>query len=259
MAYRKGGPLMPFTPGFIPFSVVFHLALAAVRVYGRVVYRIRFRGRGNLRGIRRAVLVSNHTLLFDPGIIAHALRPRRTYFTMLEETALVPFLGTFVRLLGAVPIPESVGGLRTLDTAARSALGLLGYIHFFPEGECYEGNQDLMPFHAGAFLLAARLRVPVVPLTTVLHERRWRGSTTVRILGRTVRLPPRVTIVIGEPSHAPAARPAGSRRLRLADMAEAWAEQVRRTMQDVIDREGGSRSLFRGQMPRLGKHRETAA
>ncbi len=256
--YRKGWPVMPFAPGFIPFIVVFQIALAAVRLFGWTVYRIRFRGRQNLRGIRRAVLVSNHTLLVDPGIIAHALRPRRTCFTMLEETALVPFLGTFVRLLGAVPIPESVGGLRTLDTAARSALNRLGYIHFFPEGECYVGNQQVMPFHAGAFLLAARLRVPVVPLTTVLHERRWRGRTTLRILGRQIRLPPRVTIVIGGPSFPPAVGPA-ARKMRLADTAAAWAEEVRRSMQAVIDREGGSRSLFRGQMPRLGKHRESAA
>jgi 1-acyl-sn-glycerol-3-phosphate acyltransferase len=175
---------------------------------------------------------------------------------MLEETALIPFLGTFVRLLGGVPIPERVGALRTLDTAARSALALLGFIHFFPEGECYDGNQDIRPFQWGAFLLAARLGVPVVPVTTVLHERRWRGHPTITILGHSFRLPPRVTIVIGAPRSAPSSgRLAGS----LKAAAAAWAEEVRADMQAVIDREGGSRVLYRGMMPRLVKHPPSAA
>ncbi len=261
MAYTKGSAVMPFGPGFIPFIALFHLALAAVRILDRVVFRIRIRGRRNLEGLRRAVLVSNHTLLFDPGIIAHAIRPRRTYFTMLEETALVPFLGTFVRLLGAIPIPERIGALRTLDTAARSALSRMGFIHFFPEGECYDGNQDIMPFHWGAFLLAARLGVPVVPVTTVLHERRWRGRTTIRVLGRTLRLPPRVTIDIGAPRASPVTEELWARRPgSLRSIAEDWGNEVRAGMQAVIDREGGSRALFRGQMPRLVKRpRPTAA
>jgi 1-acyl-sn-glycerol-3-phosphate acyltransferase len=247
---------MGYTPRFLPFMVVFHGVLAAVKVWDWCVYRIRIRGRENLRGLAGAVLVSNHTLLFDPGIVAHAIRPRRTYFTMLEETALIPFLGTFVRLLGGVPIPERVGALRTLHTAARSALALLGFIHFFPEGECYDGNQDIRPFHWGAFLLAARLGVPVVPVTTVLHERRWRGKPTISLLGHSFRLPPRVTIVIEAPRGAPwMGRPAGSRKAAAA----AWADEVRGAMQAVIDREGGSRVLYRGLMPRLVKHPPSAA
>ena len=257
MAYTKGAHLIPFTPRFVPFIVVFRIVLTLVMLFDWSIYRIRIRGRQNLRRVRRSVLVSNHTLLLDPGIIAHALAPCRTYFTMLEETALVPFLGTFVRLLGGVPIPERAGALRTLDSAARFALSSTGFIHFFPEGECYVGNQQIMPFHWGAFLLAARLGVPVVPVTTVLHERRWRGKTFLRFLGHTVRLPPRVTIVVGEPCAAPARGgfPAGS----LKNTAAAWARAVHDAMQAVIDQEGGSRSLFRGMMPRMVKHPGTAA
>ena len=120
-----------------------------MRLVDLLVYRVRIKGKENLPRNGGAVLVSNHTLLLDPGILAHAIRPRRTYFTMLEETALIPFLGTFVRLLGGVPIPERPGALRTLDAAARTALREIGFIHFFPEGECYRENQEIQPFHPG--------------------------------------------------------------------------------------------------------------
>ena len=128
---------------------------------------------------------------------------------------MIPFLGTFVRLLGAVPIPEGPGALRTLDGAARVALRQTGFIHFFPEGELYRENQEIRPFHPGAFLLACRLGVPVVPVTTVLHQRLWRGRGLFESAGRPLRLPPRITIVIGAPVPPPAGpRAAVPRRSR---------------------------------------------
>jgi 1-acyl-sn-glycerol-3-phosphate acyltransferase len=177
---------------------------------------------------------------------------------MLEETALIPFLGTFVRLLGAVPIPERRGALLALDAAARTALRELGFIHFFPEGECYRASQVIQPFHPGAFLLACRLNVPVVPLTTVLHETRWRGRRSLRIAGRDILLPPRVTIVIGAPVPPPLALlPAagqGEDGVSRKKEAKNLSEQVRAGMQETIDREKGCKTMYRGIMPRLVKH-----
>ncbi len=215
-----------------------------------LLYRVHVEGRGNLRGLPRAVLVSNHTLLLDPGIIAHAIRPRRTYFTMLEETALVPYLGTFVRLLGGVPIPEGPGALLCLESAARTALAETGLIHFFPEGECYRGCQDIRPFHPGAFILACRLGLPVVPVTTVLRETRILGRSRFSAGRLTVRFPPRITMVIGQPVEPP---PAGTSDHDLRRAALLMSRQVRAAMQAAIDTRGGSRTMDRGMMPRLVK------
>lgn len=258
MAYRTGARIIGFTPSFLPFTILFAFVIGVMRIFDWLVYRIRIEGRENVRTLGRAVLVSNHTLLLDPVIVAHAIGPRRTYFTMLEDTALIPFLGTFVRLLGGVPIPERPGALRALDGAAREAMGLLGLIHFFPEGECYRGCQEIQPFHPGAFLMACRLNAPVVPVTTVLHERRWAGRSVFHILGHTLRLPPRVVVEIGAPVHPPlAVVPAGQESgFTLKKAARSLAMQVHDLMQETIDRRGGSKTLYRGMMPRLVKHPE---
>lgn len=251
MAYRRGDRIIRFTPGFLPFTLVYAGVMAAVRVVDWILYGIRIEGKENLRGLPRAVLVSNHTLLLDPALISHAIRPRRTYFTMLEDTALIPYLGTFVRLLGGVPIPAGAGALLSLESAARTALATTGLLHFFPEGECYRGNQDIRPFHPGAFLLACRTGLPVVPVTTVLRERRILGRAAIGRGRRAVRLPPRVTMVIGRP--VPPPPPTGSEHdLRRA--AIAMGRQVRAAMQQAIDERAGSRTLYRGMMPRLVKH-----
>ena len=256
MAYRKGARIIGFTPPFPPFILLYHLVVALVRVFDWLVYRVRIKGRENLPRSGGAILVSNHTLLLDPGILAHAIRPHRTYFTMLEETALIPFLGTFVRLLGGVPIPERPGALLALDAAARTALRELGFIHFFPEGECYRESQVIQDFHPGAFLLASRLNVPLVPITTVLHETRVRGRSSFQIAGKDIFLPPRVTIVIGVPVRAPLTLLpiTGQDGASLKRAAKNLSEQVRASMQATIDRERGNKTLYRGIMPRLVKH-----
>ena len=246
MAYRKGARIIGFAPPFPPFILLYHLVVALVRVFDWLVYRVRIKGRENLPRSGGAVLVSNHTLLLDPGILAHAIRPHRTYFTMLEETALIPFLGTFVRLLGGVPIPERPGALLALDAAARTAVRELGFIHFFPEGECYRKSQVIQDFHPGAFLLASRLNLPLVPITTVLHETRLKD----------IFLPPRVTIVIGTPVLAPLRLlpVTGQDGASLKRAAKNLSQQVRASMQATIDLERGSKTLYKGIMPRLVKH-----
>jgi 1-acyl-sn-glycerol-3-phosphate acyltransferase len=259
MAYRKGTDIVGFTPSFFPFVGMFQLIMIAVRLVNWLFYRTRIRGRANLEKTAGAILVSNHTMLLDPAVIAHALGRRRTYFTMLEETALIPYLGTFVRLLGALPIPEGAGSLLSLEGGARRAIAELGFLHFFPEGECYRWNQEIQPFRPGAFLLACRLGLPVIPMTTVLRERRWRGCTSIRVLGRTMPLPPVVTVIIGSPVR-PLLPSSGSEPELHAIRGAALqlAVQTREEMQHAIDAMGGSRTIYRGKMPRLVKKSRAA-
>jgi 1-acyl-sn-glycerol-3-phosphate acyltransferase len=239
MAYRRGDRIVTYSPSFRPFVLVFQGVLQAVRLISWAVFGLEVRGRQNLHGLAHAILVSNHSLVLDPALIAHAIRPRRTYFTMLEETALVPFLGTFVRLLGGIPLPRGQHAGQRQNDGIDAALHCLGFVHFFPEGECYLRNQQLMPFQRGAFHAACRRGLPVIPLTTVLHERAWP-------LWRQLGLPPRVLIVIGEPLRAGA----GSKS------AELWLERhTRALMQATIDREGGCKTIGRGAMPRLAVHK----
>ncbi len=265
MAYKKGSRILGFDPSFLPSFLAFQLCLFLVRIVDWLVFTARIKGRENLRAVQSAVIVSNHTLVIDPGVIAHVIRPRRTYFTMLEETALIPYLGTFVRLLGAMPIPPN--SMRRLENAAIQAVEKTGFIHFFPEGECFLWNQEIRPFSPGAFFLACRLRLPVIPITTVLHERKLFGRRSFSVFGRVMRVPPRLTVIVGKPlhpekflngngkkqSHAPATgslHPAnGKESMRKA--SKNMGETARIQMQETIDHEGGCKALYRGMMPRL--------
>ncbi|UCF97020.1 MAG: 1-acyl-sn-glycerol-3-phosphate acyltransferase [Spirochaetaceae bacterium] len=246
MAYKRGGKLAAFDASFLPAQVMFHFTLLLVRIIDWLVFRVKIEGREHLQKVTSGLLVSNHTLVLDPGIIAHVIRPHRTYFTMLEETACIPLLGTFVRLLGAIPIPSTATAMRSLERAMRSDLRDLPFVHVFPEGECYLWNQQIEEFQLGAFYLACRLRLPVVPLTTVLHQRSWLGRGSFSLAGRRVRIPPQVTVVVGKPVY-----PIGSQGGSFKREAVGLSRRVRSLMQQTIDRQGGCKSMSKGRMPRL--------
>lgn len=239
MAYRRGHRMLTFTPSFLPFTIVYRCLAPIVRLVARWGFGVRVKGRENLRGVGRAILVSNHTLLLDPALIATAIWPRRAYFTMLEETALIPLLGTFVRLLGGIPLVRGPSAVARQARGMAEAILRLGLLHFYPEGECYVRNQQIMPFHRGAFRAACRLGLPVVTVTVVLKERAWKAW-------RLLDLPPRALVLIGKPLDPQPDTRAG---------IEALASRARQTMQAAIDREGGCKSIGRGAMPRLALHR----
>jgi len=254
MAYSSGDhPLNPSVGFRLSSHLVYYAVLYPVVFVSRVIFELRLRGRRNLRQARPAFLVSNHTLFLDPGVLSAALFPFRTYFTMLEETALIPVLGTFVRLLGAVPIPTNPRTFRVFERDVRRALDGLGLVHFFPEGECFQWSQEVQPFHPGVFVLAARLGVPIIPIATVLHRRTWGAKHYLTLLGRRFYIPPRVTVVIGKPIRPGPA--AGAVRGSLRAVAESLRRRTHASIQAAIDREGGSKTIYRGQMPRIaGDH-----
>ncbi|MCL2608645.1 MAG: 1-acyl-sn-glycerol-3-phosphate acyltransferase [Treponema sp.] len=198
-----------------------------------------------LKGIRRAVTVSNHTTFLDPVKVSCLALPGLMFQTLLEATVEPPYLGTFTRLLGGVPIPRGKRGYRSLLESCRKGFRYRRFLHFYPEGECFLYNQRIRPFRIGAFRLAAELGVPVVPLVTVFSP----GPFPPRsLLGRSL---PTETMVVLEPiPPADHVRRDESGEIT-AESLKDFAEFVRGRMQAEIDRRGGTQAFFRGQMGRL--------
>ncbi len=72
------------------------------------VYGLRVRGRENLEGAQGGVVtVCNHIHPLDCVMVACALRGRQTYFVSLKSNLEIPVIGRLVRLLGALPLPET--------------------------------------------------------------------------------------------------------------------------------------------------------
>jgi acyl carrier protein len=109
------------------------------------------------------VLVSNHASYLDGAILVAAL-PRPYAFVAKRELDEQFVAGRYLRSLGAEFVERS--DVRRAVEDASSMAGALTRgrsLLVFPEGT-FVARPGLLPFHLGAFLAAARARVPVVPV-----------------------------------------------------------------------------------------------
>ncbi len=245
MRYRKGDPLIirnrvAMLLGDIGHPLIWLLGVPLCKA----LYNLQIQ-RPPKRLPTRAVLISNHCMPLDPLFHGIAIFPRRTYFTLLEETCEAPVLGTFVRVMGGIPLPRDRTRLTDIEEAVKHALGARGFIHFYPEGECFLGNQNIFPFKAGAFYFAIQAQVPVIPVISILKRK---GGANDAGTGGHLLGSERVAIHVLEPIQPP---PRGKDVAATLVAAIRFSRQVHDRMQAEIDRNGGDKSLYRGPMPRI--------
>ena len=116
-----------------------------------------------------AVYVANHASFMDIYSMFHLRRP----FKFISKTSnfLIPVIGWSMFLTGHVPLKrmERRSQMETLKKC-RDMLGDGGSVLFFPEGT-RSVTGKMAPFKKGAFSVAAKENVPVVPVTIVgAHE-----------------------------------------------------------------------------------------
>ncbi len=109
------------------------------------------------------VVVANHASYLD-GMILTAALPARFTFVIKHEMARFPFAGFLLRRIGSEFVDRDDGlqknrVTRRLYKAAESGDALA----FFPEGR-FSAAPGLKRFHPGAFGMAWRARLPVVPV-----------------------------------------------------------------------------------------------
>jgi len=123
-----------------------------------------------------AMLVANHSSYID-GVLLKAVLPARYAFVIKKEMVKVPLAGLLLRRIGAEFVDRFNRHSGAMDARRlmRTASGG-GSLVFFPEGT-FTGRPGLAQFHGGAFSIAARARMPVVPVVIRGARHILRGNT----------------------------------------------------------------------------------
>lgn len=137
------------------------------------------------------ILTVTHASYFDALVLA-ALLPGRPSFVAKQELNRQWIAGTFLRALGTLFVDRTDPEGGVTDTGAAEAAAAQGRtLVFFPEGT-FIRSPGLLPFRLGAFLIAARRGLPVLPMAL-------RGTRSVlRASGWWPRRHP-VSVWIGTP------------------------------------------------------------
>jgi 1-acyl-sn-glycerol-3-phosphate acyltransferase len=204
------------------WSNAFYYAIAMPLLFlaTRGVLGARVEGKSRLPRTGGALTVCNHVHAMDSALIATALFPRRAVFTSIPENLQHQWYGRLVRVLGGVAVPQTASGLPLFFSEMELFLAKGRIVHFFPEGELKPYDTSLRDFKRGAFHLAARARVPVVPLSI--------RFTPPHGVGRLFRRKPTMVLVVGDPIDPTTTDLRNDRRIRM--------ELTRRRMHDVLTR-----------------------
>lgn len=193
-------------------SVIFYvIGMPVLTVASRLFLGLRIKGQQNLRYLKGgAVTVTNHVHVLDSPMIACSLFPRKPLFASLKSNFEIPFIRWLVRLLGGVPIPESPKALHAFMEAMRKQLKKGRIVHFYPEASLWPRYEELRPLKNGAFHLAVKSDVPIVPMVFTFREP---GKLASKLHKKQL-----VTLTIGKPEY-PAKQ--GTDKTKIHEMREA--------------------------------------
>jgi len=174
-------------------NVPFQAGILTVRIALAVVgLRYVVEGAENLLD-RPAVYCVNHTSNVEPPILFAALRrlTPRLHILYKAELRKLPILNLGFDLVGFIPVDR---GNREQTTRAVSAavarLNAGGSFFVFPEGT-RSRTGELLPFRKGAFVMAMRAGVPIVPIAiSGARDAMRKGSSIIRPATVRLRLGP---------------------------------------------------------------------
>lgn len=161
--------------GFL-YRVVRRLILVIFPPVFRVLYGWRVTGQQNLGDIPAAVTLCNHVHTLDCIMMACALQSKELLFLSLPSNLKKPVAGFFVRLLGGVAVPEGPSAYRQFYRRLEPEFAAGRFLQVYPEGWLIPGCRQLREFHPGAFQMAQRFDLPVIPCVLRHYRRRLGGD-----------------------------------------------------------------------------------
>lgn len=145
----------------------------------KIRYGIRIEGREKIRRNRKlfangVMTVCNHVHRWDMICVLQAMRYRKAWIPMYAQ----PFRGKdgfVMKAIGGIAIPEERSGLREFDKALDELHAAKQWIHIFPESCSWKFYAPLRPFKIGAFNMAYRYDLPIIPMIISYRPRTgWR-------------------------------------------------------------------------------------
>ena len=157
---------------------MYYLVKFVVRLYFRLMYKLRIEGKDNIPDDTTVIYACNHRSNADPPLLGCAAKGKFAFMAK-EELFRNKLFAWLIRSLGAFPVARGKGDTAVIDTAIER-LGANRSLMIFPEGTRSKDGK-VGRCHTGAALIAARAGKPVIPVGICYGEKlRFRTPLTLK-------------------------------------------------------------------------------
>lgn len=145
-------------------NLLYVIAFPILWLYTKVFLDFKITGKENLTSVKGSkITVSNHVHFLDCVMNGLANFPKKTFFISLESNFRIPIVKTLITLLNAIPIPDKTQFKAKFIESLDNLLKRNKTIHFYPEGSLWPYYDEIRHFKNGAFNIAVRNNVPIIP------------------------------------------------------------------------------------------------
>lgn len=142
----------------------------------RITHGLRIYGKENLKKHKKelengAITIANHVFEWDTLCLTVALHARPFHFPAWAGNLVGPN-GPLIRMVGGIPIPDSIKAMKVFKAAMEEVLESKTWVHYFPEAAMWYFYPDIRPFKKSAFQYAVRYNRPVVPFAFSFRPRK---------------------------------------------------------------------------------------
>lgn len=176
----------------------FFVLFFAVASINRFKYGLKIEGKKNLKGYKKllkdgAVAICNHVYTYDAAAVYRALRHFKKFWIPMYAQHFNGPKGWYMRYMGGIPVPETMGGMRKFNEAFDEYHRRKDWIFVFPEEVRWDFYQPIRPFRKGAFTMAYKYGIPLIPCVFTYRPR----TGIYKLFGKQDE--PLVTLHIGTP------------------------------------------------------------
>lgn len=156
----------------ISWIVYYLIAVPILSIILKLVYDLKIEGKENIKDLQgSAITVSNHVLVLDCAMVGLAVcGKKKIFYTTQSESFQIPFVRKLIKLLRAIPIPKGVKNKERMVKEISNLLKDNKFVHFYPEAILYPYCNKIRHFKNGAFDLAIKNDVPVVPIVIKFRQ-----------------------------------------------------------------------------------------
>lgn len=154
--------------------LIYTLAVIFSSVYCRLWLHMRIKGKENLKNVRGGFFIyGNHTQpVGDVFIPALCALPRGIYTVVSTANYGIPVIGKILPYLGALPIVNTIRGMKELSKAMEQRLNTGHPIVIYPEAHVWEYYTNIRPFPETSFKYPVKYDSPAFAMTVTYKKSR---------------------------------------------------------------------------------------